>query len=120
MVDDNPWVHRHVVGLLPDDFEVVDCLEDGAKLPVAVALHDPDLILMDITLPVLSGIHLASQLKASGCNARIVFLTIHDDPDYARAAMATGAFGYVLKANLATDLVPALRAAMAGNRFVSP
>jgi DNA-binding NarL/FixJ family response regulator len=55
-----------------------------------------------------------------GCKSRIVFLTVHTDPDYARSAFAAGASGYVTKARLATDLIPALTSALAGERFVSP
>lgn len=120
MVDDNPSIHRHVIGLLPEEFEVVETLEDGAGLPAAVASHQPDVILLDITLPVLSGIQIASQLRVSGQETPIIFLTVHNDPDYARAAFAVGAHGYVLKIRLVTDLIPALRAAMTGQKFLSP
>lgn len=120
LVDDHVPVLQQTIRLLPEPFEVVEALESGAALKAAVARHEPDLIVLDITLPGLSGIDLARLLKRSGCPAAIVFLTVHGDKDYARAAFAAGANGFVVKARLASDLVPALHAALAGERFISP
>jgi DNA-binding NarL/FixJ family response regulator len=89
-------------------------------LRVALEEHQPDIIVLDITLPPVSGIALASQLTNAGCPAKIVFLTVHSDPDYVRAALAAGAIGYVVKTRLSMDLVPALRAALDDTRFISP
>ena len=58
--------------------------------------------------------------RLAGTPAKIVFLTVHADPDYAREALATGAAGYVVKSRLATDLIPALHAALEGRRYLSP
>jgi DNA-binding NarL/FixJ family response regulator len=77
-------------------------------------------VVLDISMPVLSGIEAARRLKAAGSPARIVFLTMHADPDYVRAALETGALGYVIKSRLATDLLPCIREALAGRPFVSP
>jgi DNA-binding NarL/FixJ family response regulator len=82
--------------------------------------HRPDIIVLDIRLPPVSGLVLASQLRDAGCSAKIVFLTVHDDPDYVRAAFAAGAIGYVLKTRLSLDIVLALRAALQSERFISP
>ena len=120
LVDDNPAILRQTIQLLPEAFDVVDTLEDGSQLAASVKEHQPDLIVLDITLPGLSGIKLASQLKATGCTARIIFLTVHADADYAREAFAAGGIAYVLKPRLASDLTPALHSAMAEQRFVSP
>jgi DNA-binding NarL/FixJ family response regulator len=120
LVDDNPAVLQQTMRLLPETYEVVETLESGFGLKAAVARHEPDLIVLDITLPGLSGIELASRLRKGGYSAKIVFLTVHCDTDYAREAFAAGANGYVVKARLASDLVPALAAVFAGNRFISP
>jgi DNA-binding NarL/FixJ family response regulator len=120
LVDDNPAVLRQTIQVLPDAFDVVDTLEDGSQLAASVKEHQPDLIVLDITLPGSCGIKLAAQLKAMGCTARIVFLTVHADADYAREAFAAGGIGYVLKPRLASDLTQALYSAMAEQRFVSP
>jgi DNA-binding NarL/FixJ family response regulator len=71
-------------------------------------------------MPILSGIEAAKKLKVSGCRSRIVFLTVHSDPDFVRACLATGALGYVVKSQMATDLVPAIREVLAGRTFISP
>lgn len=120
MVDDHPAVLRQAIQLLPERFEVVEALESGAGLRAAVREHAPDLVVLDITLPRVSGIELARQLRADRSELKIIFLTVHADPDYAIEAFEAGAAGYVIKPRLATDLVPALEAALAGKRFVSP
>lgn len=120
LVDDHPAVLQQTMRLLPETYEVVETLESGAGLKAAVARHEPDLIVLDITLPGQSGIELAAGLRRGGCSTKIVFLTVHCDADYAREAFAAGANGFVVKARLASDLVPALRAVLAGQRFLSP
>jgi len=120
LLDDHPGVLRQVAELLPAGFEVVAALNDAAALPAAMQRHQPDLVVLDISLPGTSGIELASQLRSAGHAGRVVFLTVHDDAEYARAGFAAGGKGYVVKPRLATDLVPALEAALAGRTFVSP
>jgi len=120
LVDDNPAVLRQVAQLLPEEFEIVDMLESGATLSAAIEEHYPALVILDITLPGQSGLALAAQLMRSGCPARVVFLTVHSDPDYVRAAFDAGAYGYVVKTRLSLDLVSAMHAALEGQRFVSP
>ena len=78
------------------------------------------MVVLDISMPVLNGIEAARKLKATGSSARIVFLTVHADPDYVNAAFGTGALGYVLKSELASDLLPCLKEALVGRSFVSP
>ena len=82
-------------------------------------LH-PDVIVLDITMPRLDGIEAARQLLSSQRPARLVFLAVHEDADYARAALDAGGLGYVVKTRLASELLPAIRAALADRRFVSP
>lgn len=120
LVDDNPAVLRQVTRVLPPAFAVVAALESGDLLQASVEAHQPDVVVLDITLPGQSGIALASQLKDAGCRARVVFLTMHRDPDYVRSAFGAGADGYVVKMRLALDLEPALWAALDHARFVSP
>ena len=120
LVDDHPAVLRQVMQVLDTEFEVVDALEDGQQLSTVVNELAPDLIVLDITLPGTSGIDLALQLRKVGCRAKIVFLTVHADADYAREAFLVGASGYVLKPRLAADLPKALKMALADKRFISP
>jgi DNA-binding NarL/FixJ family response regulator len=120
LVDDHPAVMRQAIQLLPERFEVLETCEDGVGLQAVLKKLEPDVLVLDITLPSLSGVDLARKLRAAGFNTKIVFLTVHADPDYAWEAFNVGALGYVIKPRLASDLVPAIDAAIAGNRFVSP
>jgi DNA-binding NarL/FixJ family response regulator len=120
LVDDHPAVLHQTLQLLPERFEVVEALEDGLKLQAVARESKPDIVVLDITLPAINGVQLARQLRADGCKAKIIFLTVHADPDYASEAFHVGALGYVIKPRLASDLVPALDAVLAGRRFISP
>lgn len=118
-MDDHPAVLRQVAQLLSGEFEVVGALFDGRNLLQAVEQHRPDLVVLDITLPRTSGTDLARDLARTHAPPKIVFLTVHADPDYAREAFALGALGYVVKARLVSDLVPTLHAALGGQRLSS-
>jgi len=120
LVDDHPAVLRQTMQLLPERFEVVDTSQDGVDLQSSVQELKPDILILDITLPLISGVELARRLRAAGHKTKIIFLTVHADPDYAWEAFNVGASGYVIKPRLASDLVPALEAALAGKRFISP
>jgi DNA-binding NarL/FixJ family response regulator len=71
-------------------------------------------------MPILNGIEVANELKQDGSTAKIIFLTIHEDPDFVQAALNTGASGYVVKSRIASDLLTAVRDVLAGRKFVSP
>jgi DNA-binding NarL/FixJ family response regulator len=71
-------------------------------------------------MPVMNGMETAHCLKKAGVETRIVFLTVHDDPDFAREALEAGALGYVIKPRIASDLVAAIKEVYAGRSFVSP
>jgi DNA-binding NarL/FixJ family response regulator len=120
LVDDNPKVLRQVAQVLPPEFAIVETLQSGESLQERVDAIHPDVVVLDITLPGQNGIVVASQLRQSGCHVAIVFLTMHQDADYVRSALDAGANGYVIKLRLASDLAPALWAAVAGERFISP
>jgi DNA-binding NarL/FixJ family response regulator len=106
--------------LLEPEFDVIEKVGDGRASVEAVARLGPDLLVLDIAMPVMNGIEAARQLHASRSPVKIVFLSVHDDPDYVRAALAAGALGYVVKCRLASDLLLALREVWAGRSFVSP
>ena len=119
-MDDHPAMLRQFASMLPEGFQVVEMLEDGKGVPAAISEHHPDILVLDITLPGQSGIQVAAQLRRAGDETKIIFLTMHNDPDYARAAFDSGGLAYVVKMRMASDLEPALRAVTAGQRFVSP
>jgi DNA-binding NarL/FixJ family response regulator len=120
LADDHPAVLNKVASLLASTCEVVGKVADGSALLEAAARLQPDILVIDISMPVLSGIEAARQLKTSGARAKIVFLTVHEDPDFVQAALAAGACGYVIKSRLATDLLRAVEEALAGRRYISP
>ena len=120
LADDHADFLATAVRYLEPHFDVVKTVADGQALLEQAARLGPDIVVLDISMPVLNGIEAARRLKADGSPARIVFLTMHADPDYVRAALAAGALGYVIKSRLASDLLPSIREALAGRPFVSP
>jgi DNA-binding NarL/FixJ family response regulator len=106
--------------LLHPEFEVIKMVSDGEALLKEAAHLEPDILVLDISMPGLNGIEAARQLRAAASRAKIVFLTVHQDPEYVHAAMAAGAQGYVAKCRLVTDLLLAVREALAGHCFISP
>jgi DNA-binding NarL/FixJ family response regulator len=119
LADDHAEFLALVVRLIEAEFEIVQTFPDGQAIVDAVDSLEDDLLVMDISMPKLNGLEAAQQLKAAGCKAKIVFLTVHKDRDYVRCALAAGALGYVVKDRMASDLVPALREALADHCFVS-
>lgn len=120
LADDHAGFVALVARLVETEFEVVQTFADGQAIVDGARTIAADVLLLDITMPGMSGIEAARQLRNAGSSAKIVFLTVHADQDYLRSALAAGALGYVVKDRLATDLIPALWAAMAGRQFVSP
>jgi len=119
LADDHVEMRERVKRHLEDEFEVLDSVENGAALLDSAERLQPDLCLLDISMPVLNGIETANRLKQNGSTAKIVFLTIHEDKDFVQAALKTGALGYVLKRRMVSDLRLAIKEALAGRTFVS-
>jgi DNA-binding NarL/FixJ family response regulator len=119
LADDHPEFLAMTVRLLQGEFHVLKTLGDAQAVVDEAAALNPDLVVLDISMPGLNGIEAALRLRASGSNAKVVFLTVHRDPDYLQSALAVGALGYVVKDRLASDLVPALHEALAGRQFIS-
>jgi DNA-binding NarL/FixJ family response regulator len=108
-----------VAGLLKPTYEIVASVRDGQSLIQAAMRMNPNVIVTDISMPVLDGIEAANILRDSGCSSRIVFLTIHQDLDFVKACFAAGALAYVSKPRMSADLLPAIQEALAGRSFVS-
>jgi DNA-binding NarL/FixJ family response regulator len=117
--DDLPEIRERVTELLRCDFDIVATAQNGQQAVDAASTLDPDLVVLDISMPILSGIQVASRLRDLGCRAKIVFVTVHEDPDYIEAAFSVGATGYVFKSRLVTDLVSAVNCALQGQKFIS-
>src|ERR1700720_774436 len=102
-------VRELVKGMLEPTFEVSGTVDNGKALVETARRLQPDVIITDISMPILGGIEAAEQLKESGSRAKVVFLTVHSDPDFVRACLNAGASGYVLKLRLDSDLLLAVR-----------
>ena len=120
LADDHKEIRDRAVRLLQPEFEVVGAVADGDALVRASAQLTPDVCVVDISMPQLSGIEAAIKIRENGSKARIVFLTVNEDPDFVRAALRTGALGYVVKSRMASDLCGAINSAIGGHLFVSP
>lgn len=108
-----------VAALLRESFDVVGTVSDGRAALEATLKLEPDLVVLDISMPAMSGIEVAHELKKRGSKAKIVFLTVHEDHDILKACCAAGGLGYVIKLLMDTDLIPAMNEALAGHRFTS-
>jgi DNA-binding NarL/FixJ family response regulator len=120
LADDHPAVLEATTALLKAQFDVVGTATDGATLVSEALRLCPDVIVVDITMPVLSGIDAAHRLRESGLSVKIVFLTIHSEDPFMKACMAEGALGYVLKSHMKAHLIPAIRAALLGQTYICP
>jgi DNA-binding NarL/FixJ family response regulator len=119
VADDLTTVLTAVSALLRDSFDVVSLVSDGnAALEQTLKLQ-PDLVVLDISMPSMSGIEVARELRKRGNRAKIVFLTVHEDTDILATCLSAGGLGYVLKVLMDTDLIPAINEALAGRVFVS-
>ncbi len=120
LADDHEAMLDRVKRLLEKELQVVGIVRDGQAALEAVAELRPDVLILDISMPIFSGMQAARRLKQKKSKVKIVFLTVHEDPDFASEALATGAQGYVVKPHLATDLLVAIKEVLAGRSFVSP
>jgi DNA-binding NarL/FixJ family response regulator len=119
LADDHTAILDHVSDMLKDDYEVIGRVEDGDSVYSEVKKLRPDLIVLDISMGQCSGIEIARQLQEQGYTGEIVFLTVHEDPDFVSAAIGVGGRGYVIKSRVNVDLRPAMEAALLHRVFVS-
>jgi len=119
VADDHQPVLDRVVKTLAREFCVVAAVGDGEQLVAAEAALEPDVLVIDVCMPRMNGLEAAAVIRRRGSQVPVVYLTACEEAETIEAAWETGALGYVIKGALATDLLPAVRAALEGRRFVS-
>ena len=120
LVDDNGEMLTDLRDELSAEFEIAGTADNGEEAIREVLRLDPDVIVLDVTMPVMNGLQVASSLRDMHRRTKILFLTIHEEPEYISAAFSVGACGYVTKRRLASDLALAIRAVSVGRNFLSP
>ena len=120
LADDYPPILEQAKKLLNGHCEIVGVASNGGEaLQLSLTLK-PDIVVLDISMPVFSGLEVASRLKESGCKAKIIFVTVQDDRDYVDTGFSLGASGYVLKRRIGIDLLVAIDAVLNDCTFTSP
>jgi DNA-binding NarL/FixJ family response regulator len=120
LADDHRVVSEGLKHLLADDFDLVGVVEDGRSLVAEAKKLHPDVIVADISMPHLNGIDAMVQLKKDNAGVKVVFLTMHHEPAYARRALEAGAAGFVVKHSAPAELVMAIHSALKGQTFITP
>ncbi len=120
LADDHRLLLEAFENLLEPEFEVVGTATDGRALLVAARELKPDVIVLDIAMPLLNGLGAAQRLKQMMPEIKLIFLTVNEDPDFASEAFRIGASGYLLKNSAASELFQAIEAVLKGNAYVTP
>ena len=120
IADDHVMFAQGLESLLRDEFDLVGMAGNGEELVEGALRLNPDVILVDISMPVLNGFDAVRRIKASGSETKIIFLTMHDDATLLSEAFRCGASGYILKQAAGEELVNAIREVAQGNNYVSP
>jgi len=106
--------------LLEDDFDLVGAVADGEALVEAARRLNPDVIIVDISMPTMNGLDAVRQLKKDGATAKIIFLTMHADDRLLAEAFRCGGSGYVLKQSAGEELITGIGKVLAGQKYVTP
>jgi len=120
LADDHVLVAEGIQKLLEPEYELVGIVADGRSLVTAAAKLQPDIVVVDISLPLLNGLDASQQLKKNNPNLKIIVLTMHSEPNFVTQAFRVGVSGYVLKQSVGSELVQAIREVVKGRTFVSP
>lgn len=120
LADDNIAILDMVTEILGDEFLIVGRYTEGNSALLQVPALNPDVIILDISMPNMTGLEVSKRLVQIKCPAKIVILTVHENPEFVRAALDLGVAGYVFKSRLDSDLLPAISSVTQGRTFVSP
>lgn len=120
LADDHTLMLEGIRLLLEPEFDLVGSVEDGQALLAAAKRLKPDVILLDISMPLLNGIDAARKLRKILPSARLIFVTMHAGAEYVTEAFRAGAMGYILKRAAASELLSAIHTVLKGHHYVSP
>lgn len=120
LADDHRIVLEGLRNLLEAEYDVVGMVEDGHVLVKEALRLRPDIIIADISMPLLNGIDAIRQIRKEGLNPKVIFLTMHNDALYAKEVLDMGASGFVLKHSASSELLAAVQEALRGNTHISP
>jgi DNA-binding NarL/FixJ family response regulator len=120
IADDHKIFAEGLKRLLNADFDIAGVVADGRELVASAEKFRPDLIVADISMPMLNGIEAVTQIKKVHPEIKVVFLTMHPDAAYAVSAFKAGASGYVLKSSAPDELITAIREGLKGRTYVTP
>jgi DNA-binding NarL/FixJ family response regulator len=120
LADDHHELLEAEIALLLPHFDVVGVTTDGISLISEVQRLNPEVVVVDITMPMMNGIDAVHKLRQSGASAKFVFLTINTGAEFVQACQDAGALGYVWKSRMKTHLIPAIEAALKNLTYVSP
>lgn len=120
LADDHRIVAEGLRGLLEPEFELLDIVKDGRAMLESIEKLTPDIVVVDISMPLLNGIEAVRQIKKKNPKIAVVFLTMHQDVTYAARAFEVGALGYVLKHSAPSELITAIKSALQGKTYITP
>jgi DNA-binding NarL/FixJ family response regulator len=120
LADDHAEFLKAEIALLQTHFELVGTASDGISLVSEAERLNPDVVVVDVTMPVMNGIDAVHKLKASGSKVKVVFLTINNGEEFVNACLAEGARGFVWKSRMKAHLIPAIYAVLEDRPYISP
>lgn len=119
IADDHVLIQEGLRRMLEPRYQVVDAVSDGRCLVDAAFRLRPDLIMLDVSMPLLGGIEAARQIRKRMPRVKLLFLTVHANPAYLREALSAGATGYILKSSTRQEILDAVKAVLEGQRYIS-
>jgi DNA-binding NarL/FixJ family response regulator len=115
IADDHASLLARIAGILEAEYDVVAAVSNGLAAVDAASVFHPDVVILDISMPIMSGLDAAAQLADGGSASKIILLSVHEGPEFVEAARNAGAHGYVVKRMMTADLLPAVRNVLRGH-----
>lgn len=117
IVDDSALMREAIEMVVDPEFDVVASVQDGKTAITAAAGLDPELVLLDISMPGVNGFEAARQIKQACPITLLIFVSEHEEKSYREAGFSAGGSGYVIKRKMASELIPAIRSVLAGKEY---